>query len=157
MVLCPASTRRYQLLLAQSRGSQDVIYRGHLWNPVTCPRGEVLCPILPNSALSNLSIYVASLGQVSKHATTNQDSYSMQCGAVFSPALTVSSTFSRGVLLREILHSSVQKWAFKNKNHTVVKERLILEEESGQNWLLKIFYRQGNKAHPQSLLCWFLV
>lgn len=157
MVRCPVSMRRYQMLPSQSRGSQDVTYRGHLWNPVTCPRGEDLCPILPNSALSNLSIYVASLGQVSKRATTNQDSYSTQHGAVFSPALTVSSTFSKGILLMESLHSSVQKWAFKNKNQTVVMERLIPEKESGQNWLLKIFYRHGNKAHPQSLLWSFLV
>lgn len=68
----------------------------------------------------------------------------MQRGAACSPALIEISSV-------ESLHSSVQKWAFKNKNQTIVKERLILEEESEQNWLLKIFYGQGIKAHPQRL------
>lgn len=151
MVSCHVSLRRYQMWPAQSRAIQDMTHRGHLWNPVTSPRGEDLCPILPNSALSNLSIYVASLGWVLKRATACQDSCSGQHGAVCSPALIVSCTCRKGIPLVESLHSSVQKWAFKNKNQTILKECLILEEESGQNWLSKIFYRQGNKAHPQNL------
>lgn len=73
-----------------------------------------------------------------------------------SPALIVSSTLSKGVLLMECLHSSVQKWALKKKIRLLLKNT-SLWKKSGQNWLLKIFYRQGNKAHPQSLSWSFLV
>lgn len=123
-------------------------------------------PILPNSALSNLSIYVASLGRVLKRATSSQDSCSMQRGAVCSPALIVSSTSSKGIPLVESLHSSVQKWPFKNKNQVIVKKCLILEEESGQNsssklWnglcfslikILKILKRGKQSPFPESFM-----
>lgn len=157
MVSCPVSMRRDQMFLAQSSASQDMTYRGDLWNPVTSPRGEDL--ILPNSALSNLSIYVSTPGQVSKCATTNQDSHSMQRGAVCSPAplpwlwaAHSAEVFSSCKVCTVLCKSG--PWKIKIR---LLLKNALLWKKRGQNWFLKILYRQGNKAHPHSLSWSFLV
>lgn len=148
MVPCRVSTRMYQILPAQSRAGQDMICRGHLWNPVTSPRGEDVCPILPNSTLSNWSIYAASLGQVSKRATTNQNSCSVQ-RRLSAPLPWLRAEHSRAFFSWKVYTVLCKSGPLKIKIILLLRKALFWKKRVAKTSFWKYFTDRETKPIPR--------